>query len=92
MIDLYTAATPNGWKISIALEEMQLPYTLHHLKLGEKEQKQDWYLAINPNGRIPASSTATTATSRSSNRARSWSTSARRAADSIPRTRRRDRG
>jgi GSH-dependent disulfide-bond oxidoreductase len=54
MIDLYTAATPNGWKISIALEEMGLPYTLHHLKLSEKEHKQDWYLAINPNGRIPA--------------------------------------
>ena len=54
MIDLYTAATPNGWKISIALEEMGLPYTLHPLKLGEKEQKQDWYLEINPNGRIPA--------------------------------------
>jgi glutathione S-transferase len=53
MIDLYTAATPNGWKISIALEEMDLPYTLHHLKLSEKEQKQDWYLKINPNGRIP---------------------------------------
>jgi GST-like protein len=54
MIDLYTAATPNGWKISIALEEMGLPYTLHALKLAEKEQKQDWYLEINPNGRIPA--------------------------------------
>src|SRR5687767_10726662 len=54
MIDLYTAATPNGWKISIALEEMGLPYTLHHLKLAEKEQKQEWYLEINPNGRIPA--------------------------------------
>jgi GST-like protein len=54
MIDLYTAATPNGWKISIALEEMGLPYTLHALKLAEKEQRQDWYLEINPNGRIPA--------------------------------------
>jgi GST-like protein len=54
MIDLYTAATPNGWKISIALEEMGLPYTLHHLKLAEKEQKQEWYLEINPNGRIPS--------------------------------------
>jgi glutathione S-transferase len=54
MIDLYTAATPNGWKISIALEEMGLPYTLHHLKLAEKEQKQAWYLEINPNGRIPS--------------------------------------
>jgi glutathione S-transferase len=54
MIDLYTAATPNGWKVSIALEEMGLPYTLRHLKFAEKEQKQEWYLEINPNGRIPS--------------------------------------
>jgi GST-like protein len=54
MIDLYTAATPNGYKISIALEELALPYTLHALDLSGKEQKQDWFLAINPNGRIPA--------------------------------------
>src|SRR5476651_1607807 len=54
MIDLYTAATPNGHKISIALEELQVPYTLHALALPKNEQKQDWYLAINPNGRIPA--------------------------------------
>ena len=54
MIDLYTAATPNGHKISIALEELALPYELHVLDLAEKQQKAPWYLAINPNGRIPA--------------------------------------
>jgi glutathione S-transferase/GST-like protein len=54
MIDLYTAATPNGHKISIALEELALPYTLHALDLGANEQKQPWFLEINPNGRIPA--------------------------------------
>jgi GSH-dependent disulfide-bond oxidoreductase len=54
MIDLYTAATPNGHKVSIALEELALPYTVHTLKLAEGEQKQPWFLAINPNGRIPA--------------------------------------
>ncbi|MBB3120778.1 glutathione S-transferase family protein [Pseudoduganella violacea] len=54
MIDFYTAATPNGHKISIALEELQLPYTMHVLSLSANEQKQDWFLAINPNGRIPA--------------------------------------
>ncbi|MFL6706878.1 MAG: glutathione S-transferase family protein [Massilia sp.] len=54
MIDLYSAATPNGHKVSIALEEMALPYTLHTLKLQQNEQKEDWFLAINPNGRIPA--------------------------------------
>jgi GSH-dependent disulfide-bond oxidoreductase len=53
MIDLYTAATPNGWKISIALEELGLAYTVHQLSLSKQEQKQDWYLKINPNGRIP---------------------------------------
>ncbi|MFV0681447.1 glutathione S-transferase family protein [Ottowia sp.] len=54
MIDLYTAATPNGHKVSIALEELGLPYTLKVLKLSEGEQKHPSYLAINPNGRIPA--------------------------------------
>ena len=53
MIDLYTAATPNGHKVSIALEELELPYNLHLLDLGKNEQKQPDYLAINPNGRIP---------------------------------------
>ena len=54
MIDLYTAATPNGHKASIALEELALPYTLHALSLSNNDQKQDWFLKINPNGRIPA--------------------------------------
>ena len=54
MIDLYTAATPNGYKISIALEEMGLEYRVHHLDLMSAEQKQPEFLAINPNGRIPA--------------------------------------
>ncbi|MCE9685159.1 glutathione S-transferase N-terminal domain-containing protein [Shewanella sp. AS16] len=54
MIELYTAATPNGFKISIALEEMGLEYRVHHLALSEGEQKRPEFLAINPNGRIPA--------------------------------------
>ncbi len=54
MIDLYTAATPNGHKVSIALEELALPYTLKVLNLTEAEQKRPEFLAINPNGRIPA--------------------------------------
>jgi GST-like protein len=54
MIELFTAATPNGWKISIALEEMELPYTLRSLSLSRLEQKEEWFLKINPNGRIPA--------------------------------------
>ena len=54
MIDLYTAATPNGHKVSIALEELGLPYSLRVLDLSANEQKEPWFLAINPNGRIPA--------------------------------------
>ena len=54
MIDLYTAATPNGHKVSIALEELGLPYTLQVLDLAKGEQKLPAFLAINPNGRIPA--------------------------------------
>ena len=54
MIDLYTAATPNGHKASIALEELQLPYSVHALSFDRKEQKSPAFLKINPNGRIPA--------------------------------------
>ena len=54
MIDLYTAATPNGKKISIMLEETGLEYNLNKINLRESEQKEEWYLKINPNGRIPA--------------------------------------
>ncbi len=53
MIDLYTSATPNGWKASIMLEELGIPYTVHPIQLQQLEQKQDWYLRLNPNGRIP---------------------------------------
>src|SRR3954467_7613052 len=54
MIELFTAATPNGWKISIALEELGLPYTVRPISLGKLEQKEEWFLKINPNGRVPA--------------------------------------
>jgi GSH-dependent disulfide-bond oxidoreductase len=54
MIELFTAATPNGWKVSIALEEMGLPYNVRPLSLSKLEQKEEWFLKINPNGRIPA--------------------------------------
>jgi GST-like protein len=52
-IKLYTAATPNGWKVSIALEEMGLPYAVRVIDFATKEQKADWYVKLNPNGRIP---------------------------------------
>ncbi|MCC7414016.1 MAG: glutathione S-transferase N-terminal domain-containing protein [Gammaproteobacteria bacterium] len=54
MIELYTAGTPNGWKASIALEEMEVPYELHHVDIMKGEQKRPEFLRINPNGRIPA--------------------------------------
>ncbi len=54
MIDLYTAATPNGHKVSIVLEELGLPYTVQTLSFDKKEQKSEDFLKINPNGRIPA--------------------------------------
>lgn len=54
MIDLYTAPTPNGHKISVALEEFALPYEVHPIDLRAEEQKEPWFLEINPNGRIPA--------------------------------------
>ena len=53
MIDLYTAATPNGWKASITLEELGLPYELHAVDLPAGEQHEDWFRKLNPNGRIP---------------------------------------
>ena len=54
MIDLFTAPTPNGHKVSIMLEELGVPYTVHRLDLGQNQQKTPEFLAINPNGRIPA--------------------------------------
>ena len=53
MIDLYTAATPNGWKASIMLEEIALPYEVKQVRLDAMEQKEAWFLRLNPNGRIP---------------------------------------
>lgn len=53
MIRLYTASTPNGWKASIALEELDVDYTVRPIDLGKLEQKEDWFLKLNPNGRIP---------------------------------------
>ena len=53
MIDLYTAATPNGWKASITLEELELPYELHAVDLSEGEQHEPGFRTLNPNGRIP---------------------------------------
>lgn len=53
-ITLYTAQTPNGVKISIALEELGLPYTVKKVDLQAGMQKEPWFLAINPNGRMPA--------------------------------------
>jgi GST-like protein len=53
LIDLYTAATPNGWKATITLEELDLPYTLHAVDLTEGEQDTPDFRALNPNGRIP---------------------------------------
>ncbi|MEO8114624.1 MAG: glutathione S-transferase N-terminal domain-containing protein [Phenylobacterium sp.] len=53
MIDLYTSETPNGWKVSITLEELGLPYEVHAIALSKQEQKDPAYLKLNPNGRIP---------------------------------------
>ena len=53
MIELYTSATPNGYKATVTLEEMGLDYNLHHVQLQENEQKRPEFLKMNPNGRIP---------------------------------------
>jgi GSH-dependent disulfide-bond oxidoreductase len=53
MIELFTAATPNGWKASITLEELAIPYKVRRIDFEKREQKEPWYLKINPNGRIP---------------------------------------
>ena len=54
MIELYTASTPNGHKASCTLEELGLPYQVHAVDLASGAQRSEAYLAINPNGRIPA--------------------------------------
>ena len=54
MIDLYTWPTPNGRKVSIALEEMDLEYRCHAVNLQEQEQFKPEFLKISPNNKIPA--------------------------------------
>jgi len=54
MIDLYYWPTPNGWKVSIMLEETGLPYTLHPVNIGAGDQFKPDFLAISPNARMPA--------------------------------------
>ena len=51
--DLYTSATPNGYKVSIMLEELKLKYKVYNINLGKQTQKEEWFLKLNPNGRIP---------------------------------------
>jgi GST-like protein len=53
LLELYTATTPNGWKASVTLEELELPYSLHAINLMDDDQKAPEYLRLNPNGRIP---------------------------------------
>jgi len=53
-IHLYTAQTPNGIKVSMLLEELGLNYKVTAIDFGKNEQKEPWFLEINPNGRIPA--------------------------------------
>lgn len=53
-VTLYTAGTPNGWKVSILLAELKYPHTVKPIALMKNEQKEPWFTAINPNGRIPA--------------------------------------
>jgi GST-like protein len=54
MIDVYSAATPNGHKIHIMLEECGLPYRAHHVDIGAGDQFKPEFLAISPNNKIPA--------------------------------------
>ncbi len=53
-IDLYCWPTPNGWKVSIALEELELPYRLHLVNIGAGEQFAPEFLKLSPNNRMPA--------------------------------------
>ena len=54
MIDLHYWPTPNGWKISIMLEECGLPYRLVPVNIGTGDQFKPNFLAISPNNRMPA--------------------------------------
>lgn len=54
MIEVFTASTPNGIKVPIALEELGIPYRLHKMPMGSPEYRSAEFLQINPNGKIPA--------------------------------------
>lgn len=54
MIELYTWSTPNGRKVSIMLEELELPYNVHAINIGKNDQFEAGFIAINPNSKIPA--------------------------------------
>ncbi|MBM3514253.1 MAG: glutathione S-transferase family protein [Alphaproteobacteria bacterium] len=54
MIDLYTFPTPNGWKASIMLEELGVPYNVHLVHIGKDDQFKPEFLKISPNNKIPA--------------------------------------
>ena len=54
MIQLHYWPTPNGWKITVMLEECGLPYEVHKLRIGRGEQFHPEFLAISPNGKMPA--------------------------------------
>lgn len=54
MIDLYTWTTPNGYKVSVMLEEVELPYQVHPINIGESQQFTPEFVAICPNSKIPA--------------------------------------
>jgi len=53
VIELYTSPTPNGYKTSVALEELEIPYNVHVVNLMSGDQKKPEFLKLNPNGRIP---------------------------------------
>ncbi|GAN59397.1 thiol:disulfide oxidoreductase [Acetobacter cibinongensis] len=53
MLEVYAFATPNSVKVTIALEELALPYTLHGVNVRKGEQKAPQFLALNPNGKVP---------------------------------------
>tara|TARA_B100000700_G_scaffold90076_1_gene101629 strand:- start:609 stop:1295 length:687 start_codon:yes stop_codon:yes gene_type:complete len=53
MIELYTSPTPNGYKTSVTLEELEIPYNVHVVNLMSGDQRKPEFLKLNPNGRIP---------------------------------------
>ena len=88
-IDLYYWPTPNGWKITIMLEEAGLPYTVHPINIGKGDQFKPEFLAISPNNKMPAivdPDGRTASRSRFLNPAPSCNISAGRPASSIPPT------